>query len=200
MLIVTLMLSTASSTRTPDSLSAPLESIDRKVAGFVGLDNQALTGGVLAELRPTSYLSRTYRKEDLKIDLFIAYYAEQRAGESMHSPKHCLPGAGWEVWDYGSLDVPVQGQSFKVNRYSINNESQRMVVLYWYQSRKRIVASEYLGKLLLSRDALLKNSTAASIVRIIAPARAGSIDEARSFASAIIPEVGRCFGRSDRQL
>src|ERR1035441_4294827 len=29
------------------------------------------------------------------IGLFIAYFPTQRSGQSIHSPQHCLPGAGW---------------------------------------------------------------------------------------------------------
>ena len=62
---------------------------------------------VVRALDPTSYLSRTYRKGSNDADLFIAFYAQQRAGESMHSPKHCLPGSGWEIWKHDSAPVPI---------------------------------------------------------------------------------------------
>ena len=98
----------------------------------------------------------------------------------MHSPKHCLPGAGWEIWDYGSLDVAANGRNYTVNNYAIANSGQRMRVLYWYQSKGRIIASEYMGKILLARDALFQNSTAASIVRIIVPDQPGALEAARA--------------------
>lgn len=183
--------------RRSELLVKPLDSIDRRIAGFTGTDNPSLTAGVLAQLLPTSYISRTYRKLGVQADLFIAYYAQQRAGESMHSPKHCLPGAGWEIWDYGGAEIPVNNRRFHVNRYSISREGQRTLVLYWYQSKTRIVASEYTGKILLARDALLQNSTAGSIVRIIVPDQPGALEQARGFASALIPEVQRCFGYED---
>ena len=180
--------------RKTENLAQPLERINREIAGFIGTDNPALSDPTLHALKPTSYLSRTYRKAGLEADLFISYYAQQRAGESMHSPKHCLPGAGWEIWDYGSAEIPINGASVKVNKYSISNSGQRMLVLYWYQSKGRIIASEYTGKLLLAGDALLQNSTAASIVRIIVPDQPGALEAARSLASEIIPQVRRCFG------
>jgi EpsI family protein len=70
-----------------------------------------------------------------------------------------------------------------------------MLVLYWYQSKGRIIASEYTGKLLLARDALLQNSTAASIVRIIVPDQPGALESARELASGVIPQLQRRFGR-----
>jgi EpsI family protein len=194
LLATTLMASKLTSNRKSEALLQPLDTIDRNIAGFTGRDGAALEKGTLTALRCDAYLTRQYSKANLDADLFIAYYAQQRSGESMHSPKHCLPGAGWEIWDYGSIDIPVGTRNITVNKYSISHESQRMLVLYWYQSKPRIIASEYLGKILLARDALLQDSTAGSIVRIIVPDRPGILEEARGFASQLIPQVQRCFG------
>jgi hypothetical protein len=68
-----------------------------------------------------------------------------------------------------------------------------MIVLYWYQSKERIIASEYSGKILLAKDALLQNGTAASIVRIIVPDTPGALETASGFAAELIPQVERCF-------
>ena len=70
-----------------------------------------------------------------------------------------------------------------------------MLVLYWYQSKERVIASEYVGKILLARDALMQNATAGSIVRIIVPDQPGALETARAFASELIPQMQRCFGR-----
>ncbi len=66
-------------------------------------------------------------------------------------------------------------------------------MFYWYQSGSRIVASEYLGKLLLARDAVLTGRTAGSIVRISVPDVPGADAEGSAFAAELIPEVERCF-------
>jgi EpsI family protein len=181
--------------RKSEMLALPLATIARNIAGFSGVDNPALDEPTLRALNPTSYLSRTYSNGGLAADLFISFYAQQRAGESMHSPKHCLPGAGWEIWNYDTMEIPAAGQRFTVNKYSISRESERRLVLYWYQSRDRIIASEYLGKLLLARDTLLQNATAASIVRLILPDQPGTSEIARTFAGDLIPQVQLCFGR-----
>jgi EpsI family protein len=190
----TLAASVLTSRRTPQRLLEPLETIDTQIAGFIGTNNPPVQDRVLQQLRSDSLISRTYRRAGAELDLLVVYYAEQRAGQSMHSPKHCLPGAGWEIWDYGSANVPVQDQVFTVNKYSISNAGQRMLVLYWYQSKGRIVASEYEGKLLLARDALLQNSTAASIVRLIVPDQPGAVEYAKEFAASLIPQLQRRFG------
>jgi EpsI family protein len=194
LLTATLAASKLTAHRRSDALSQPLDNISRQIQGLVGSDDPPLTARVLHELKCSSYLSRTYVKPGLQANVFIAYYTEQRAGESMHSPKHCLPGSGWEIWDYGKTDIQVSGRSFEINRYSIANSGERRLVLYWYQSRGRIIASEYMGKVLLARDALMQNSTAGSIVRIIVPDQPGALDSARGLASDVLPQVQRCFG------
>jgi EpsI family protein len=191
----TLIASRLTENRNPNPLSVPLGSISRDIAGLTGTDNPPLSDGTLRKLLADSYLSRTYQQSGGSgVDLFVAFYAEQRAGENMHSPKHCLPGAGWEIADYGSTDIPVRNRSFTVNKYLISKSRDRRLVLYWYQSKYRIIASEYMGKILLARDALLRNSTAGSIVRITASDQPGALSLLREFAAELIPEMQRCFG------
>lgn len=190
----TILLSGLMSRRVSQPLERPLEEIGAAIEGWQSTTEKRLDAGVLRQLTPTSYLSRTYQKGDSQLDLFIAFYAQQRAGESMHSPKHCLPGSGWEIWRQDSAMIPVGGRQFEVNKYSIQNNGIRMLMFYWYQSANRIVANEYEGKILLARDTLLTGRTDGSIVRIIVPDKPGAEREGAAFASRLIAEVQRCFG------
>jgi len=194
LLAATLVAARVSEPRLPEPLARPLDTLPWTLGGFTGASNPPLNEAVLGRLLADSYLSRTYRNSSTQADLFIAFYARQRSGESMHSPKHCLPGAGWEIWDYGTAAIPVDGHPVVVNKYSVQRAGDRRLVLYWYQSKTRIVASEYLGKLLLARDALLQNSTAGSIVRITVPDRPGAVVQARQLAIEVVPALKRCFG------
>lgn len=194
LLAATLAASSWSERRHPYYLRAPLDRIASRLAGWTAVQNQSLDPLDLKTLRPTSYLARVYQKQNRNLSLFIAFYAQQRAGESMHSPKHCLPGSGWEIWQYGSTLVPVGLCRIKVNHYSIQKFGERSLVLYWYQSHDRIIASEYLGKILLIRDALWDGRTAGSIVRLILKDEPGALEEGVKFASGLIPQVQNCFG------
>lgn len=180
--------------RRPDTLAEPLASIPYSIAGWNGKDDPPLTEGTLEVLKPTSYLARSYTKAGAGLNLFISYYDQQRSGESMHSPKACLPANGWEIWKTGLAFVPVNAAPIKINQFSIEHNGERAVVLYWYQSRKQIIASEYLGKILLVRDALVTGRTAGSIVRLTVADTPEAIRGGMEFASLIVPEVRRCFG------
>jgi len=183
--------------RKPDFLVQPLDTVDQQIDGWKMTGTEPLTEGVLGRLQLTSYVSRQYEKRGTHLALFIAFYAQQRAGESMHSPKHCLPGSGWEIWKIDSALVSVGGRQVEVNQYSIQNSGQRNLVFYWYQSRRRIIKSEYMGKILLAKDALFDGQTAGSLVRITLPDTPSAPAEATAFASILIPQVQRCFGEAN---
>jgi EpsI family protein len=179
--------------RIPEPLEQSLTTISDSVAGWKLDRTLQLDAPGLKALAPTEYLLRKYQKNASELDLFISFYAQQRAGESMHSPKHCLPGAGWEIWEQGSTAVDFHNRPVTVNKYVIEYQQNRMLMLYWYQTGQRVIASEYLGKVLLARDTLLTGRTAGSIVRITVPYGPDALKEATAFAAAIMPEVERCF-------
>jgi EpsI family protein len=194
LLVATMSLAGLTERRLRENLAVPLSQIDSRIDGWTQFRQQQLDSQTMKTLDATSYVLRGFRKENSQLDLFIAFYEEQRAGESMHSPKHCLPGSGWEIWRQDSALVPVNGLPVKVNKYSIQNLGKRMLMFYWYQSKDRIVASEYVGKLLLARDTLMTGQTAAAIVRVTLPDIPGADQKGVEFVSQVIPQVQRCFG------
>jgi EpsI family protein len=194
MLAGTTLLSGLTARRVAEPLAASLSEIPSAIDGWTATADHTLPAPTLRALAPTAYLSRAYKRGDESLDLFISYYAQQRAGESMHSPKHCLPGSGWEIWKHDSAKIPVRGGQVEVNKYSIQNNGTRLVMWYWYQSKTRIVASEYMGKILLARDTVLSGHTAGSIVRITIPDTPAADAQGATFARALIPDVERCFG------
>jgi len=195
LLLSTITLNHLTARRVPESLAAPLESIDSQILGWRVVNTEQLGASDLKALAPTAYLARTYMKEANVLDLFIAFYGQQRAGESMHSPKHCLPGSGWEIWQTGTTSIGTNSRPMTINRYSIENLGVKKLMLYWYQSKKEIIASEYIAKVLLARDTLLTGRTGGSIVRIIVPDTPEASTEAAAFASVIATQLQTCFGR-----
>jgi EpsI family protein len=193
LLVGTLAAAALTTNRPPEALLEPLEGIPAQLAGWKLAQREAIEPNVLQVLRATSYLLRDYSKNGRRLNLLVVFYAQQRAGESMHSPKNCLPGSGWEIWRYDSALIPVQGERIKVNKYSIQRLSERDLVFYWYQSKGRVIASEYLGKIMLVHDALAGH-TAGSIVRLIVQDDPQASADAIEFSSALIPEMRRLFG------
>jgi EpsI family protein len=192
---LTLAASVGVANRAPGRLARPLAQVAASIAGWSAVRDEKLDERTVSVLKATEYLERRYAKGDRQLDLFVAWYAQQRAGESMHSPKHCLPGSGWEIWRHGTAEFEMDGATVRINNYGIENSGVRKVMLYWYHSADRVVASEYLGKLLLARDTLVTGRSEGSIVSIILPDMPGAVEEGITFAKGAIPEIQRCFGR-----
>jgi EpsI family protein len=127
------------------------------------------------------------------IGLFIAYFPTQRSGQSIHSPQHCLPGAGWvfESANVAELTDPA-GKKYRVGDYLITNGATTDEALYWYQLHGRSIPGDYKAKLYTLADSIRYGRTDEALVRIITPVVAGeSRTDARNralgFALQIAP-------------
>ncbi|MGA2831643.1 MAG: exosortase C-terminal domain/associated protein EpsI [Terracidiphilus sp.] len=164
------LLHTRSSTdRNP--FSEPLAQLPSNIDGWTGSD-QEIDQDTLDVLGAGDFLSRIYSHDaqTAPIGLFIGYFPTQRTGQSIHSPKHCLPGAGWvfESSDYVDL-VDVNGKPHRLGEYIISNGAARQFVIYWYQAHGRSIANEYTAKFYLIADAMRLNRTDGALVRVITP-------------------------------
>jgi EpsI family protein len=154
----------------------------------------------LAILGVDEYINRVYLDTRRRpIGLYVGYYGSQRQGDTMHSPLNCLPGAGWSPVSFFRMPIAVQGApdasgNITVNRYVIEKGLDRQLVLYWYQSHGRVVASEYWGKVYMVLDAIRTNRTDGALVRVIAPittTEAEAEHQAVAFAQVLYPLLER---------
>jgi EpsI family protein len=119
--------------------------------------------------------------------LFVAAFRSQRNGKTPHSPKNCLPGSGWTQLSSGDYSIDVGGaKPIVVNRYVVQHGDERSVVLYWYQSRDRVVASEYTAKFWVMADAIRLNRTDTALVRVYLPIIDGDSDGATRAAASFV--------------
>lgn len=129
------------------------------------------------------------------VDFFLAYFPTQRTGSTIHSPKNCLPGAGWAPVESSHVELTwPDGRRFPVNQYVISRGLDSQIALYWYQAHGRAVASEYWAKFYLIADAIRMNRSDGALVRVITPVQRGeSLDEAkvrvRAFAEELLPKL-----------
>jgi EpsI family protein len=168
-----------------------LSEFPQEIDGYRAVQEFVFDSQTLKILGVTDYINRAYyapAKGDL--GLYIGYFRTQRTGAAIHSPKNCLPGAGWqptvsEVYQLALAD----GRKVPVNLYVIRKDLDQQIVLYWYQSHGRVVASEYWGKFYMVADAIRLNRTDAALVRITAPVRNGNLDMAKDQAIAFAQQV-----------
>jgi exosortase D (VPLPA-CTERM-specific) len=122
------------------------------------------------------YLADFTRDAAPPINYYIAWYNSQRAGRSAHSPRSCLPGGGWQIKSLTRRALPgvrAGREALRVNRVLIQLGTRRQLVYYWFQQRGRVITSEYAVKWYLFWDALTRNRTDGSMVRLVTPLTAG---------------------------
>lgn len=188
----------------------PLAALPLVVGAWLGQDLPNFDPQLEAVLGVDEYVNRYYRNGSLPpVSLYVGYYQSQRQGETMHSPLNCLPGAGWEPVRRERIRFPVPedarasfGPMIEINRLTIRKGLERQVVLYWYQSHNRVVASEYWGKIYTVLDAIRYNRTDAALIRIISPVLGDDMEldserAAMEFAQAIFPMLTRHLPSSD---
>ena len=153
----------------------------------------ALADDVIAQLGVDDYINRHYVAADAPpVALYVGYYASQRQGDTIHSPQNCLPGAGWRPVSSDRSTIDLGGRAIPVNRFIIQKGLDRQAVMYWYQGRSRVVASELANKGWLMLDAARLRRTDGGLVRLMTPVSstpAAAFDTLTTFSSALFPSL-----------
>ncbi len=158
-----------------------------EVAGFqsrsIPVSNQALR-----TLKLTDYLSRSYHQDGIPIGVYVGYHGIQRQGTSIHSPLHCLPGAGWSVLESRRIPMPGDPKGRSINRLLVGSGEERQVVYYWYQGRGRVITDEFAAYWYQLQDIALRNRSDAALVRFMVRGDDTPAEEAmRHLIEAFVP-------------
>jgi EpsI family protein len=155
-----------------------------ELGGWHGRD-LSLTPDVVTTLGPGQFLLRNYRAEGTPPTNLFIYYPSLARDNQIHSPKNCLPGAGWTPIRSVRMQIErANGTAIEVNRFIVGKGSDRVLVLYWYQSHGRVTPGEFWAKYYLARDAVLKNRSDSALVRIVQPLT-GALGEAEAERQAV---------------
>ena len=186
----------------------PLMLADRWEGRELGLDEKVLKNLNLSDFIMRVYVSAASQvgevtgfkasednqsmreKSALPVWLYVGFYQSQRTGATYHSPKNCLPGAGWQFMKSDYVTLPMPGdQSVTINRVLIQKGLDKQVILYWYHDRGRVIPSEYWAKGYLVWDAMTKRRSDGSLVRISVPVQGGTEEEAFDHAVRFLHDV-----------
>ena len=171
----------------------PLASLPHSIDGWEGYEAAPLADDIVAQLGVDDYISRRYvRDAATPIMLYVGYYASQRQGDTIHSPRNCLPGAGWQPVSSERVTIDAGGTPIPVNRYLIQNGLDRQAVVYWYQGRGRVVANEYANKAWLMVDAARLRRTDGALVRVMTPVThspEAAFDALTRFTTSLYPRL-----------
>ena len=143
------------------------------LGNFTMVNDKTFDDAIIQNAGMDSYLMRQYRDgSGYTVGLYIGYYQAQTEGHIIHSPKHCLPGSGWNTVKTAIHQVEIpenKPSSVRINQWLMQKGGDKQLVHFWYQGRGRIVASEYLDRFLMIFDSFIKKRSDGALIRIIGP-------------------------------
>jgi EpsI family protein len=159
----------------PD-ISLPRKSLadfPKELGDWTSISEQKIEGRSMEILQVDDYLMRNYRNSKGEIiGLYIGYFKSQREGKGIHSPRQCLPGAGWVAVNATVFKMTVPNHNpeiVSVNKVIMGKGLDRQLYLFWYHGRSRVYASEYWNKIFLVWDGLTKKRNDGALVRVNNP-------------------------------
>jgi len=172
----------------------PLSTFPKHIGEWIGKQD-VFDERIYDILGVDEYFLCNYTTSDgRQVHLYVGFYQSQREGDLIHSPKHCMPGAGWNIirTSLEELILPhTNPAKVKMIKLILGKGDQRQVVLYWFQSRGRFIASEYMQKIYLVIDSIMKHRTDGSFVRLISPVIDGdeekTTEHMKSFTQLLLP-------------
>lgn len=195
LLVVTWYVLQTTSEVTAVPVKKPLSLFPQQVAGYHLSKSFQSSSEVLDMLGVDDYIQYNYIDDSkARVNLYAGFYKAVGVSGSYHSPKNCLPGGGWGIDAVKNVTLNTGidgGRESTVSQMLIRNGSDYQVVLYWYQNRGRIIASEYWEKIYLVLDALFKGRRDGTFVRIMTVAQDGDVEGAeqriKHFAEQVMP-------------
>ena len=181
----------------PQMSAELLQPLSTAVPVSIGADratDRKMSDAERAVVAPTDYVFRTYgdrverNTASYKYSVYVGYHARQTRGQTIHSPRNCLPGSGWEALENSTAVIDTNRGNVTVNKYLVHRKGQSALVVYWYQGRGRIESNEYRVKWNLLRDAALRRRSEEALVRVMVPVQ-GSEEEAFKVAATVAAQL-----------
>ncbi|MEN6532914.1 MAG: exosortase C-terminal domain/associated protein EpsI [Bryobacteraceae bacterium] len=147
---------------------------------------------IQAQLGADSLFNRGYfdASSGSEADLLVAWFRSQLGGSRQpHSPKVCLPGAGWVSEQSAEITIPTAAGDITAARDVLTKGTARSVVLYWFQTSRRAVGNEWAAKFWVVADSLRDRRTDTALVRIVVPSENNRDTAAASAALAFAKEI-----------
>jgi len=176
-------------------LLRPLADFPRQIGSFTMVSSQTFNDEVMNNVGVDHYIMRQYRDPTgYTLGLYIGYYESQTEGEIIHSPKHCMPGSGWNAVRSELVPLPnsqKKGSSSKINRILLQKGMEKQLMHYWYQSRGRVVANEYKDRAYMILDSVFRRRSDGALVRITGPGYnyADDVKKQLKFIAKLLGEI-----------
>ncbi len=162
----------------------------RQIGAWQGAD-MPIDATALTALNATDHLSVNFVRGADVVNVWSAYYDSQYSGNAAHSPLVCIPGGGWQVEDGGIAEIPLAGGSLTASRLIISQGTDKQLVYFWFVEGGRHETNEYVAKLRLFQNAVLRNRRDGALVRFVTPVDGGDLagadDRLKDFVAEVAP-------------
>jgi EpsI family protein len=183
----------------------PFAQFPLKLADWSCPKRGFMDDATLKNLGASDYLICEYREADsaTPVGVYVGYHESQvreegggSAENSIHPPKHCMPGSGWDIIGHSVVELDVPGLPQRpalVNRMVIAKGDARQLVYYWYQTQGRVIADDWQKIAYLSWDRAWSGRTDGALVRLTAPIfhkdERAADHEIHELANEIVPRL-----------
>lgn len=174
-------------------VNQPLVEIPTRLGSWQMLSQAQFDENTLAVLKPTDYLSRVYIDDARnRVSFYLGYHGGGPDSGPIHSPKHCLPGSGWQLFSTREKELSVGSEKVSMVQAVYQNGNARELFLYWFQVRGESITNEYVLKLTEIKNSILHNRRDSAFIRLSVSFEA-DLDRAvvigERFVKAFYPEI-----------
>lgn len=151
--------------------------------------DEAITDSKLQMLGVDDYIIRRYSNgQQPDIWVYVGYFESQTEGDTIHSPKNYMAISGWTPIYSSREKIHLTSGPIKivqVNKYLVQTGVEKDLIVYWYHSRGRVVADDYLDRLDLVWDSIFKERSDSALIRLYCSAGHDEISAWRHLESFV---------------
>ncbi len=177
----------------------PLSEIPHTIGEWRLISETPMDPKIFDYLKPDDYISRHYDGKGIRAEVFVAWFKSLNQSYGPHSPRVCLPGAGWMTRQSRVIELPMPGRESPVaiNEIFMERGEENILVLYWYQNARHAYADEVMAKLYLLPDMLRQQKADIALVRLVTSGKSGNAavhQEMTSLAQRAFAILSERFG------
>jgi EpsI family protein len=165
-----------------------LQSIPLQIGEWTGTKHD-VADYVLDMLRPSDYFSATYTNpRGLRVSVLVHFYAPDSGG-GPHSPRHCLPGGGWQISNAAARPVDADGRIIPAGRFNLTSGNGRSIMDFWYVTNYGETANDYTFKLYEMLSAITFRPRFVGFVRFVTSNDPESVRALDEFQKLVVPLI-----------
>jgi EpsI family protein len=175
--------------RAPVGRKVMIEQLPLTKGAWIG---QAVhvTPEVMEMLSPDQLFSASYvGPSGNQVQLFIDYFSPENTTGAIHSPRNCLPGAGWIIVGSEPRIIEAAGRRIPAIRMYLALGQSRQVMDFWYITRFGETANDYRLKFNTMISSLTLRPTDKAFVRFLSTQDPQSVTALEDFERLFIDDI-----------